>query len=169
MHARPGPPTLVPWRAEDLAVLEHANSAELTRYLGGIEAPDDLAARHAQYLAFAHNGEGAMFRVEVDAQVAGYAGWWTELHEGEAVSEIGCVVLPSWQRRGVAADALAQVIELSIAATGRAVVGYADVRNTASAALCRRLGMALRGYGVFPSDAGDVEVGVWVIDPPPRG
>jgi RimJ/RimL family protein N-acetyltransferase len=160
---------LVPWRAEDLTVLEHANSAELTRYLGGIETPDDLTARHAQYLAFARTGEGAMFRIEVDAQPAGYAGWWTELHDDVAVSEVGCVVLTPWQGRGVAADALTQVVELSIGATGRAVVGYADVRNAASAALCRRVGFELRGHGVFPSDAGDTEVGIWVIDPPSVG
>ncbi|WP_345801167.1 GNAT family N-acetyltransferase [Microbacterium sp. AZCO] len=156
---------LVPWTDADLEVLERANSAEMTTFLGGPESPDELATRHAEYLSFAETGEGAVFRVEVDGQVAGYAGWWTEEHEGEPVCEIGCAVEPAWQGRGVATEALGRVIDLAVATTGRPVVGYSHVGNEASIALCRRVGFELRGRGVFPSDDGDVEVDIWVIEP----
>ena len=43
-----------------------------------------------------------MFRVDVDGAAAGYAGWWEEEHDGVPVYEIGCVVEPGWQGRGVA-------------------------------------------------------------------
>ena len=157
--------TLAAWGPDDIAVLERANTAEMTRFLGGVEAGDDLAVRHAQYLAFAETGEGAMFRIEVDGQPAGYAGWWQEEHDGMPVYEIGCAVDPAWQRRGVAAAALTEVVRRSAVAGDRhIVVGYAAAGNEASNALCRRVGFVLAATGRFPTDEGDVEVNVWVID-----
>ena len=157
---------LVPWSERDLAVLERANSPAMTRFLGGVESDDDLADRHRQYLAFAEDHEGAMFRVEVDGEAAGYAGWWTEDHEGEPVYEIGCAVEPEWQGRGVATEALRRVVALAQQTEPRPVIGYGQVGNAASRALCLRVGFAHRGTGVFPSDDGDVEVDVWWIDAP---
>jgi RimJ/RimL family protein N-acetyltransferase len=159
---------LVPWSDADVAVLERANSAEMTVFLGGPESREDLAARQAQYLEFAGTDDGAMFRVEVDGTPAGYAGWWREDHEGEPVCEIGCAVEPAWQGRGVATEALRRVIDLAITTTGWPVVGYSHVANEASSRLCRRLGFDLRGQGVFASDDGDVEVDIWIIDPRAR-
>ncbi|MFH8251613.1 GNAT family N-acetyltransferase [Microbacterium sp. B2969] len=160
--------TLVPWSDGDLPVLERANSADMTLFLGGPETLDDLEARHAQYLEFVESGDGAMFRVDVDGEAAGYAGWWTEEHAGEPVCEIGCAVEPAWQGRGVATQALGRVVDLAVATTGRPVVGYSHVGNEASSALCRRVGFELHGRGVFPSDDGDVEVNIWFITPESR-
>ncbi|QIG38826.1 GNAT family N-acetyltransferase [Microbacterium sp. 4R-513] len=161
--------TLVPWTDADLAVLERANTPAMTLFLGGPESADELAQRHAEYLAFAESGEGGMFRVEVGGDAVGYAGWWTEEHEGAPVCEIGCAVEPAWQGRGVATEALGRVVDLALAAMGRPVVGYSDIGNAASSALCRRVGFELRGRGVFPSDDGDIEVDVWIIEPGGRG
>lgn len=162
--AEPAHVTLEPWHADDLAVLERANSAEMTRFLGGPELPEALAARHAEYLQLMTSGAGAMFRVDVDGEPAGYAGWWTERHEGAPVCEVGCAVEPAWQGRGVATEALRRVIAHAIGTTGRPVVGYAAIDNEASNALCRRTGFELRGRGVFPSDDGDMAVNVWVVE-----
>lgn len=158
--------TLEPWTDADLDVLRRANTPELTRYLGGPETEDALAARHAEYIA---GGEAVrMFRIEVDGAVAGYAGWWEQEHHGEPAFEVGCVVEPGWQGRGVATAALAEVVRRALAAGGgRSVVGYGNVENEASSALCRRLGFALEGTGMFPADDGgsDVTVNIWVIRP----
>jgi RimJ/RimL family protein N-acetyltransferase len=162
--AEPVQLTLVPWHAGDLAVLERANSAEMTRFLGGPELPEALAARHAEYLSLVSTGAGAMFRVEVAGEVAGYAGWWTEQHEGSPVCEVGCAVEPPWQGQGVATEALRRVIADAVATTGRPVVGYAAIDNEASNALCRRTGFELRGTGVFPSDDGDMPVNIWIYE-----
>jgi RimJ/RimL family protein N-acetyltransferase len=162
--AEPVHVTLVPWHADDLALLERANSAEMTRFLGGPELPEELAARHAEYLQLALSGAGAMYRIEVDGEPAGHAGWWTEQHEGEPVCEVGCAVEPAWQGRGVATEALRRVIAHAIDTTGLRVVGYAGIDNEASNALCRRTGFELAGTGVFPSDDGDMAVNVWVVE-----
>lgn len=155
--------TLVPWTQGDVAVLERANSVAMTRHLGGVEPAGDLAARHAQYLAFADPTEGAMFRVDVDDEPAGYAGWWAEVHEGVPVFEIGCAVLPEWQGRGIATAALSAVVALARQTEPRPVVGYGAVGNAASRALCLRVGFEHRGIGVFASEDGDAEVDIWMI------
>lgn len=154
---------LAPWGADDLEVLRRANTAELTQFLGGPEPEAALAQRHAEYLA----GE-SMFRVVNDGVTAGYAGWWEQEHEGAPAYEVGCVIEPAWQGRGVASAALAEVVRRAVASgDGRPIVGYAHVGNEASHALCRRVGFELEGTGMFPGDDGGapIEVAVWVIRP----
>ncbi|MFB8146112.1 GNAT family N-acetyltransferase [Microbacterium sp. NPDC056003] len=155
--------TLAPWRADDLEVLRRANTAELTRFLGGPEPEEALAQRHAEYL----DGE-SMFRVEGDGVTLGYAGWWEQEHEGAPAYEVGCVIEPAWQGRGVASAVLTEVVRRAVeSGDGRPIVGYAHVGNKASHALCRRVGFELEGTGVFPGEDGGaaVEVAVWVIRP----
>lgn len=157
--------TLEPWGVDDLDVLRRANTDELTRYLGGPEDDAALAARHAEYLA---PGAGArMFRIEVDGVAAGYAGWWEEQHDGEPVYEVGCVIEPPWQGRGVASTVLGDIVRRA-AADGRPIVGYANIENAASHALCARVGFSLVGTAMFPADDEDgepVAVNVWMIRP----
>jgi RimJ/RimL family protein N-acetyltransferase len=155
--------TLERWADGDLDVLRQANTPELTRYLGGPETEDALAARHWEYLS---SGEAVlMFRIVVDGETAGCAGFWEQDHDGAPAYEVGCVVLPEWQGRGVAAAALSEVVRRALAAgDGRPVVGYGDALNEASHALCRRVGFTLEGTGTFPGDP-PVSVNVWVIRP----
>ena len=112
---------------------------------------DALAQRHAEYLALWDSGEVRMFRVEVDGAAAGYAGWWAEEHDGAPVYEIGCVVEPAWQGRGVASAALGEVVRRALE-TGdpRPIVGYANVENVASNALCDRVGFTLDRHRRVP-------------------
>jgi RimJ/RimL family protein N-acetyltransferase len=160
--------TLEPWGVDDIEVLRRANTPEMTRFLGGPESEAALATRHAEYL---EPGGGAyMFRIEADGEVAGYAGWWEQEHDGAAAYEVGCVVDPRWQGRGVATTVLTEVVRRAAAAgVGRPIVGYGNVGNEASHALCRRVGFTLIGTGHFPPvDGGEpVAVNVWMI-PAPR-
>jgi RimJ/RimL family protein N-acetyltransferase len=155
------------WAAEDYAVLDRANTAEMTRFLGGPESEEALAQRHSDYLSLWDSGAVRMFRVEVDGVIAGYAGWWEEEHDGAPVYEIGCVIEPAWQGRGVASAALGEVVHLA-ATTGdrHLIVGYANAENAASNALCERVGFSLVGTGSFPSEDGGIgmPVNVWMID-----
>lgn len=157
---------LVPWTDADLALLRRTNTPELTRYLGGPEPDEALVERHAEYLA--GRGGARMFRVVADGAAAGYAGWWEQEHQGEPAFEIGCVVEPSAQGRGVASAALGEVVRRAIAeGDGRPIVGYGDIANEASARLCRRLGFDWEGSATFPAENGGepMRVNVWVIRP----
>jgi RimJ/RimL family protein N-acetyltransferase len=159
--------TLERWAVEDLAVLERANTPEMTRFLGGPESEEALAQRHADYLVLWESGEVRMFRVTVDGATAGYAGWWEEEHEGAPVYEVGCVVEPGWQGRGVASAALREVLRLAAVLGDRdVIVGYANADNEASNALCARVGFSLIGTGAFPGEDGSEEmtVNIWAID-----
>jgi RimJ/RimL family protein N-acetyltransferase len=139
----------------------------MTRFLGGVESEDALALRHADYLAHWDSGEVRMFRVTVDGAVAGYAGWWEEEHDGAPVYEIGCVIEPQWQGRGVASTVLTELVRLAAELGDRdVIVGYANAHNAASNALCARVGFTLAGTGAFPGDDGTdpMPVNVWIID-----
>ena len=88
-------------------MLKRVNTPEMTRFLGGGEETDEvLAQRHAEYLDLWDSGEVRMFRIDVDGEASGYAGWWEEEHDGLPVYEIGCVVEPRWHGHGVASAAL---------------------------------------------------------------
>ena len=180
-HSAPGTATMEPkweecamqvtlerWGPDDLDVLRRANTPGMTRFLGGPESDEALAQRHADYLALWDSGEVRMFRVDVDGAAAGYAGWWAEEHDGAPVYEIGCVVEPGWQGRGVASAALGEVVRRALGTEDlRPVVGYANVENVASNALCNRLGFTLVGTAAFPDEDGEavMPVNVWMIQP----
>ena len=137
--------------ADDLAVLERANTPEMTRFLGGPRPTNRCCERHADYLALWDSGEMRMFRVDVDGVAAGYAGWWEEAHEGMPVYEVGCVIQPVWQGRGVASTVLTELVRRASATEDRRpIVGYANVDNAASNALCERVGFSLVGHRRVP-------------------
>ena len=67
----------------------------------------------------------------------------------------GWAVLPSFQGRGVASSATAQLIELARAERLRRFVhAYPRVENAPSNALCRSLGFTLLGEVDFPARGG---------------
>ena len=77
------------------------------------------------------------------------------------------MIEPAWQGRGVASAALREVVRVAGSTGDRhLIVGYANVDNAASNALCERVGFSLVGTGAFPSQEGTpaMSVNVWMID-----
>ena len=160
---------LQPWGEGDLALLEQANTAEMTRHLGGPEPREDLEARQARYLRLNRQGHGAMYRIEVDGHPAGGIGYWPTSHPESAAYETGWNVLPAWQGRGVAREALRLLLRrlAGVAAPREAVYAYPSVDNPASNALCRAAGFEDRGEMTVPWRGGDLRTRVWVLDTRP--
>jgi RimJ/RimL family protein N-acetyltransferase len=82
-----------------------------------------------------------------DGEVAGTVNLWSaEEEDGERVSEIGWMVLPGHQGRGLAKEAVRRVLDAA-AADGRWGEVHANpgVTNGPSNAICRALGFRLVG------------------------
>ena len=77
---------------------------------------------------------------------AGSVGFWDREWRDEDVYEIGWLVLPAFQGRGIATGAAELVLD-RVRADGRhrAVHAYPAVDNPPSNAICRRLGFTLLG------------------------
>src|SRR3954466_11916983 len=85
----------------------------MTEHLGGPESPDKLRERQGRYERL--EGGDRMFKI-VDAASGtgiGSVGVWTKEWRDQRVYEIGWMVVPEFQGRGIAAAATAQAIEVA--------------------------------------------------------
>ena len=140
--------TLEPWGGGDLPLLERLlGDPRMTEHLGGPESPDKLRERQGRY-----ERSDRMFKiVDVPSRIGvGSVGFWTREWRDEQVYEIGWMVVPGFQRRGVAVAATAQAIELAMRGDQhRFMHAFPNVDNTPSNAICRKLGFELLGRCEF--------------------
>jgi RimJ/RimL family protein N-acetyltransferase len=137
--------TLEPWGSDDLPLLERLmGDPQMTEHLGGPESPEKLRERQGRYER-AEKGD-RMFKIvemESDAGV-GSVGFWTKEWRGGEVYEVGWMVVPEYQGRGIAGTATEQVIELARHdGKHRFMHAFPDVDNAPSNAICRKLGFEL--------------------------
>ena len=134
-----------PWADGDLDLLRRANAPEMMAHLGGPETDEQVLVRHKRYLTGEGPGNGGMFRVVVlpDAEPAGIVGYWPRTWHDAEVFETGWHVLPEFQGRGLAAAAVAAVLDRARAErTRRYVHAFPSVDNAASNAICRKAGFS---------------------------
>ena len=108
------PVALEPWGSGDLPLLERLmGDPRMTEHLGGPESPDRLRERQDRYEHL--EGGDRMFKIVDEASSAGVGsvGFWTKEWRGEQVYEVGWMVVPEFQGRGIAVAATAQAIELA--------------------------------------------------------
>jgi RimJ/RimL family protein N-acetyltransferase len=134
---------LEPWGPDDLGLVEQLmGDPVMAEHVGGPETPEKLAERQARY---AEPGSG-MYKIidESSGQAVGSVGFWERDWRGRTVWETGWSVIPAFQRRGIAARATAQLIELARAAGAhRLMHAYPSIENGPSNAICRKLGFTL--------------------------
>jgi len=137
-----------PWAGGDLWLLERLLGAPgMTRYIGGPESLEAIAARHERYLASdpATNGLFAI-TLGTEGPAVGWVGYWESTWRGETVWECGWHVLPEAQGGGVArAGAELMLQDLRRRGTHRHLHAFPSVDNAASNALCRALGFECLG------------------------
>jgi RimJ/RimL family protein N-acetyltransferase len=113
----------------------------MTEHLGGPETPETIAERHERYLR-AQAGD-RMFRI-VDSdsgEGVGSVGYWDKEWRDDDVYELGWMVLPEFQGRGIAVEATRLAIEHAAHdAKHRYVHAFPKITNGASNAICRKLG-----------------------------
>jgi RimJ/RimL family protein N-acetyltransferase len=136
---------LEPWGSGDLPLLERLmGDPHMTEHLGGPENTNQLRERQGRYERL--EGGDRMFKiVEVDGgEGAGSVGYWAKEWREEQVYEIGWMVVPEFQGRGIAVTATAQAIELAEHdGKHRHLHAFPNVDNAPSNAICRKLGFEL--------------------------
>jgi hypothetical protein len=98
-----------PWGAGDLPLLEQLNDPEMTKHVGGPESPGKLAERHSRYV----KADSRQYRIvdERSGEGVGWVGYWETTWHDQPVWETGWAVLPSFQGRGIASSATAQLLD----------------------------------------------------------
>ena len=128
-----------PWSPDDLPLLEKTvGDPAMMEHLGGAETPEKMAERQARY----EKPDSGMFKIVDDESGAavGSVGYWEREWRSEAVYEAGWLVVPEFQGRGFATEAMKQVIDL---AGSRPIHAFPSVENGPSNAICRKLGFTL--------------------------
>jgi RimJ/RimL family protein N-acetyltransferase len=139
--------TLEPWGGDDLPLLARLmGDPRMTEHLGGPEGPDKLRERQDRYEHL--TGGDRMFKIVDVASGAGVGsvGFWTREWRDAQVYEVGWLVVPEFQGRGIATAATAQAIELARQQDKhRYAHAFPNVDNAPSNAICRKLGFELLG------------------------
>jgi RimJ/RimL family protein N-acetyltransferase len=135
------------WGEGDLPLLRRTmGDPEMTKYLGGPETEEKLAERQQRFERLAASGAGHMFKIvdQATGEAVGSVGYWHREWHGEAVYEIGWMVVGEHQGRGIAVAATRLAIDHARAeGARRAIHAFPGVENAASNAICRRLGFEL--------------------------
>ena len=133
------------WGPDDLPLLEKTvGDPAMMTYLGGPETPEKMAERQELFA----KPETAMYKI-VDSgsgQAIGSVGFWEKEWRGEPVHEVGWFVIAEFQGRGIAVEAMRQLIPM---AASRPIHAFPNVENAASNAICRKLGFTRLGETDF--------------------
>lgn len=148
-----------PWGDADLALLRLLNAPEMMEHLGGPETEEQILVRHKRYLEIDGRGTGRMFRIVLlpDLETVGSVGYWDRNWQEKTVYEIGWGVLPKFQGRGIATEAVAEAIALArTELEHRFIHAFPSTLNPASNAVCRKLDFLFIGECNFEYPPGSI-------------
>ncbi len=160
---------LVPISAEDeeLAVRLECDP-EMMVQLGGPRPESEVRAAHRRRLDLMDKGEARMYKIVADGsgEVLGTTGIWRIDRKSPGTYEMGWLVLPEHQGRGVATEAARLLLaEARSDPQVGSVHAFPATTNTASNALARKLGMENRGPFDNRGFAGVLRCNDWRIEP----
>ena len=136
---------LQPWSDENLSLLAGLNTPEMTKFLGGPESEEQLLRRHKRYLEAAELPTVRVFKIAFGSDLlpVGQVCYWERNWRGQLVWEGGWSVLPAYQGQGIASQAITLLLEQARSERKhRYLHAFPSVENTASNALCRKLGFS---------------------------
>lgn len=137
-----------PWLDTDFSLLERLlGDPAMMVFLGGPESADKLRERHQRYLRLDGSAD-SVFTIVVgtEREAVGWVGYWESEWQGQTVWETGWHVLREFQGRGIATAATARALEHARRKRKhRYVHALPSVENSASNAVCRKLGFELLG------------------------
>lgn len=136
-----------PWAEEDLPLLQNLlGDPDMMTHLGGPETQEQILRRHQRYTHLPQHGTDHMFKVVwvPTGEGVGNVGYWRKTWREQSVYEMGWLILPGYQGKGIATKAAAAVIEHARRKPKyRFMHAFPSVENAASNAICRKLGFTL--------------------------
>jgi len=145
LHRMSATVVLQPWGSEDMPLLERLmGDPQMTDHIGGPEGPEKLRERQGRYERLT-GGDRMLKIVDVaSGSGVGSVGFWAKEWRREQVYEVGWMIVPQFQGRGIAVAATAQAIELARRDDKpRFMHAFPNVDNAPSNAVCRKLGFEL--------------------------
>lgn len=136
---------LVPYGDDDMWLVEAVETdPTMMKELGGPMPKEEVPRIHARRLGAIARGAWYYKVVDDEGATAGAIGIWRTTWQRTEISESGWTILPAFQGRGVATEALRLLL-------GRArddgrwgpIHAFPAVTNAPSNALCRKLGFRL--------------------------
>lgn len=124
----------------------------MMEHLGGPLPREGLEEKLRRDVATTATGETWVFVIvpEGGDAPAGTVSVWEKDLEGEWITEIGWMVLPPFQGRGLATEAVRAVLEKARSESRwDAVHAFPPVSNAPSNAICRKMGFSKIGEGEF--------------------
>lgn len=151
---------------EDLAVRLECDPA-IMHYIGGPRPEADVRAAHQRRLALMDKGVAHMVKIVAGdgGEVLGTIGIWQIDWKGPQAYEMGWLVLPEHQGKGVATAAARLLLAQARSDPQiRYVYAFPAVANAASNAIARKIGMV--NLGAFDNEdfAGVLRCNEWRID-----
>jgi RimJ/RimL family protein N-acetyltransferase len=138
-----------PWNDEDLPLLRSMNTEQMWDHLGGPETEAKVLDRHQRYLESAP-GKTRMFVIMFGVDAVGSVGYWYRHWDNRDVYEVGWMVLPEFQGRGIATRAISMLLNILRTEVPQAVVhAFPSNDNPASNSICTKLGFSLVGETDF--------------------
>jgi RimJ/RimL family protein N-acetyltransferase len=133
--------------------------------LGGVLEQDMAAKLERDVASVEADRHWVLVIVTEDGTAAGTVSLWDHEWEGETIDEIGWMVLPEYQGRGLARAGVAEALRRADeAARWRVLHAFPATTNAPSNALCRKHGFALRGPIDYTYRERMLRVNHWVRD-----
>ena len=137
---------LRPIEVEDLPLYEGIHcDPRMMEHLGGPLPREGLEEKLRRDVATTRAGETWVLVIVPDDSEAsaGTISVWEKDLEGERITEIGWMVLPEFQGRGLATEAVGAVLEKARSGSRwDAVHAFPPVTNAPSNAICRKMGFS---------------------------
>jgi RimJ/RimL family protein N-acetyltransferase len=155
--------TIEPWGDGDRALLGRVlGDPKMTEHVGGPESEEKLDGRHARYAA----PGSRQYKVLCDAEPCGYVGYWERPRsDRDTIWETGWFIVPEFQGRGIAAQAMRLLLELIRRDSSWAELhAWPAVDNAPSNALCRKLGFELVGQFDYDFRGAHLRCNDWQLD-----
>ena len=136
--------------------------------LGGPLPRQGLAEKLRGIVEGVRDGRDWYFTIipeEVPRRAVGTVCIWEHSSHGESINEIGWMVLPAFQGRGLASEAVRSVLERARAEHRWDVIhAFPAVSNAASNAICKKMGFEKIGEADFQYAGRPLRCNHWRVD-----